>query len=487
MLFLAYSLHIRSFAQSIASGSRNNDRPATPPQSQDVNTRDLRAPHPNGSSNISTPPAIVPPRSASLPLASPGALSSSSSLPYRANEAELAYTRVPTSIANNSGASMPHGKSSQQNTFPPGLPIDANGVLSSHSQTPSTPHTPNAVASPHTPSFYSTSASAAHGTHPASLTPHASSNLSSTFLSPIPENLKSVNRTSNISLPDEAKRYFANMIESPGLTETVETSGSTQARTGQSADSGKGAHSGDETEFLDMDEEEGGVEETQQQQQPSPAMNRNDKSAHNDDFAMPPSHAPTQIHHPSHTQNVPSQPMLNSGPRQPAAPEAVMASQVRWQSQSDISMSSQSQSSLEYASLTPQLDSSFPESYLSPTRTTHGASSNLTFRALPLIAVDLKTTHVTVSHSSIRPNDRGKEVLSFEIEVDPGNGKEPWKVEKLYSDVLGLDHRLRAILGKGVSKKIATLPEGKLWRDHAPAKSDQRKVSKIIFQVFLER
>lgn len=111
----------------------------------------------------------------------------------------------------------------------------------------------------------------------------------------------------------------------------------------------------------------------------------------------------------------------------------------------------------------------------------YGISSdgpNPTFRALPLIADDLKTTRATVSHSTIRPNDRGKEVLSFEIEVDPGNSKESWKVEKLYSDVLGLDHRLRAAVGKGVSKKIATLPEGKLWRDHAPAKSDQRKVSK---------
>ena len=58
-------------------------------------------------------------------------------------------------------------------------------------------------------------------------------------------------------------------------------------------------------------------------------------------------------------------------------------------------------------------------------------------------------TRVQVSYSSIRPNDRGKEVPSFVIVVDPGSGKEPWKVEKLY----------------------------KLWRDHAPAKVDQRKAS----------
>lgn len=68
-------------------------------------------------------------------------------------------------------------------------------------------------------------------------------------------------------------------------------------------------------------------------------------------------------------------------------------------------------------------------------------------------------------------------MLNFIIQVDAGHGKDPWQVEKLYSDVLGLDSRIRASVGKGVGKKIASLPEGKLWRDHAPAKVDQRKVS----------
>ncbi|KAJ3482868.1 hypothetical protein NLJ89_g12112 [Agrocybe chaxingu] len=45
----------------------------------------------------------------------------------------------------------------------------------------------------------------------------------------------------------------------------------------------------------------------------------------------------------------------------------------------------------------------------------------------------------------------------------------------MYSDVLSLDQRVRSSVGKGVGKKIANLPEGKLWKDHAPAKVDQRK------------
>ena len=85
-----------------------------------------------------------------------------------------------------------------------------------------------------------------------------------------------------------------------------------------------------------------------------------------------------------------------------------------------------------------------------------------------------------MSHSSIRANERGKEVLSFTIIIDPGNGKQNWKVEKLFSDVLTLDARVRATLGKNSAKKLQTLPEGKLWRDHAPAKVDQRKVRLVL-------
>ncbi|KAI0047253.1 RhoGAP-domain-containing protein [Auriscalpium vulgare] len=97
------------------------------------------------------------------------------------------------------------------------------------------------------------------------------------------------------------------------------------------------------------------------------------------------------------------------------------------------------------------------------------------FRALPLLPHDLPRTRINVTASTIRPNDRGKDVLSFVVVVAPGSGKEPWAVEKLYSDVLGLDQRVRARYGKNVSKRVPSLPDGKLWKDHAPSKVDQRK------------
>lgn len=122
--------------------------------------------------------------------------------------------------------------------------------------------------------------------------------------------------------------------------------------------------------------------------------------------------------------------------------------------------------------------------------TLNGGSDGSPFRALPLLPHDLPRTRIQVISSSVRPNERGKDVLSFVVYVDPngaststgtgsikGKGKEAWSIEKMYSDVLGLDQRVRARVGKSVGKKIANLPDGKLWRDHAPSKVDQRKVS----------
>ncbi|CAE6435626.1 unnamed protein product [Rhizoctonia solani] len=94
-----------------------------------------------------------------------------------------------------------------------------------------------------------------------------------------------------------------------------------------------------------------------------------------------------------------------------------------------------------------------------------------------LTTFDLGTAIITVPLSHIRANDRGKEVLSFVIEItlDPMSEREGWKIEKLYSDVLALDGKVRQSLGRSALKKIAPLPDAKLFKDNAPAKVDQRK------------
>lgn len=112
----------------------------------------------------------------------------------------------------------------------------------------------------------------------------------------------------------------------------------------------------------------------------------------------------------------------------------------------------------------------------SPSTKSHIVAPQYMLRALPLISTDLPQTKVQVSHSSIRPNDKGKEVLSFVIILDPGSGKEMWKIEKLYSDVISLDQKVK-LTSRSLAKKMPVLPESKLWRDHAPAKVDQRKVA----------
>ncbi|CAE6514054.1 unnamed protein product [Rhizoctonia solani] len=101
-----------------------------------------------------------------------------------------------------------------------------------------------------------------------------------------------------------------------------------------------------------------------------------------------------------------------------------------------------------------------------------------------LTTFDLGTAIITVPLSHIRANDRGKEVLSFVIEIalDPMSEREGWKIEKLYSDVLALDVKVRQSLGRSALKRIAPLPDAKLFKDNAPAKVDQRK---MILQAYL--
>ena len=115
-----------------------------------------------------------------------------------------------------------------------------------------------------------------------------------------------------------------------------------------------------------------------------------------------------------------------------------------------------------------------PDSALTPSKQQQ-QPHQLRYKSARLTNDDLPRTKVHVEGSTIRPNDRGKEVLSFIIGVQL-QGKEPWKVEKLYSDVLTLDVRVRGGIGKTAGKKIAPLPDNKLFKDNAPAKVDQRKV-----------
>ncbi|CCM02547.1 uncharacterized protein FIBRA_04650 [Fibroporia radiculosa] len=279
-----------------------------------------------------------------------------------------------------------------------------------------------------------------------------------------------LSRESRISLPEEAKRYYANLGDSPisspsisangfpyvsgqnspvknQMSQIIEATESMRSQSGTpsaaSTNDGRsgGKSTGDEgAPFLDMEDgdsvyssrdgrRKSGVDDTDDGMDNGVddiEMRRShdgSKGAAVEDFPLPPSTIGYAT--------APGQSQLSALPPQPSTP-------------------------------------------VSPFPLVSG-EPHMTFRALPLLASDLPSTDIHVVNSTIRPNDRGKEVLSFVISVSPGRGKDPWKVEKMYSDVLGLDARVRARVGKSVIKKMVTLPEGRMWRDHAPAKVDQRK------------
>jgi RalA-binding protein 1 len=98
----------------------------------------------------------------------------------------------------------------------------------------------------------------------------------------------------------------------------------------------------------------------------------------------------------------------------------------------------------------------------------------------------LPYTRVRVTASSIRLNERNKESISFVIEIylsvpTPSASSNldlqaSWKVEKSYSEVLVLDAAVKAKANKQERSAMGQLPDKSLFKDHAPHKSDQRKV-----------
>ncbi|PCH44407.1 RhoGAP-domain-containing protein [Wolfiporia cocos MD-104 SS10] len=285
-----------------------------------------------------------------------------------------------------------------------------------------------------------------------------------------------LSRDSRISLPEEAKRYYANLTDTPvtspavnstgfpapsgsgpnspikpHMSQIVETAESVRGSLDMPSEAGsgmsraRGRSTGEEgAPFLDMGDGESvysGVD--------SSVRTSNDAEDRDENPFEPTSQ--------QREQGASESTAVDDFPLPPSTPGYVPITNADGES----------------VHLTVQSIQQ-PSTPVSPFLPMASGPPQLTFRALPLLAADLPHTEIHVVNSTIRPNDRGKEVLSFVIFIKPG-GKEPWKVEKLYSDVLALDARVRSTVGKSILKRMVTLPEGRLWRDHAPAKMDQRK------------
>ncbi|KAJ7460547.1 hypothetical protein FB451DRAFT_1269430 [Mycena latifolia] len=337
-----------------------------------------------------------------------------------------------------------------------------------------------------------------------------------------------LSRESRISLPDEARQYIANMGESPVPSPKVDAFAPRVLPTAPSS-APSALSAPPQSEFLDL-EDEGDDEDDESDDdeprdddpddgeddaddddapdtalpstQPLYALRKTQAAA--SDFPLPPpnmgpphSHAEAQASAQA-MANTQAQALAYQQAQERAYANAMAQQERAQQQQQQQYASSQSQheraqqqqqqqmyqQQLQQQQFAPSSETLVTQTPLQPQRLSPAANTvPASFRALPLLSTDLPRTTVTVSHSFVRPNDRGKEVLSFVVYVDPGNNKEGWKVEKMYSDVLALDQRVRSSVGKSVGKKMASLPEGKLWKDHAPAKVDQRKA---ILETYLQ-
>ncbi|KAG1869493.1 hypothetical protein F4604DRAFT_1773563 [Suillus subluteus] len=467
------------------SSPSHDDRPVTPPCLPEINTRDPNLETPQTPQTIMSArpfnsPLVVPPRGTSLSLAAASVATSSSGATSPGSTSQSSIDLEKPPVPRTTDSRPP----SQQPSAPP------PSLQSTHLPPPASlrpAHSSTTTFQPHVPSINTLiplygSAVSPNGS---TLSPTSVSNTASQtgLLSPTIDNSQHpsrASRISSVSLPDEAKLYIANMRESPlrSPPHTAGFSNDVQCHAGQAPTSAPRTESptimltneqrDEMAQFLDMDDDEREDEPIAEHSE-----TKNKPHAAVEDFPMPPSHGAVHIHS-SHVQSSDPALMLTptqSNPQPSAA--ASTPSQAHWQPQRELLQSDNS------SVLIPE--SPLPTSYLSPINPTSSSGTSATFRALPLLADDLVTTRVAVSHSSVKPNDRGKEVLSFVVDVYPGHGKEPWKVEKLYSDVLTLDNRMRASVGKGIGKKMAVLPEGRIWRDHAPAKSDQRKVALEVY------
>jgi RalA-binding protein 1 len=287
------------------------------------------------------------------------------------------------------------------------------------------------------------------------------------FSRPYLSQLQAASRESRITLPEEAKQYLSSVIDSPvdsqGHSRTQSPARSntyTVPDPRDSTDKSSTRRDLSDGEFLDLEDSDSLYDS---------AADYSLTSAGPQDSRKPP--------------DDPRQPRVQP----PAADDFPLPPGVANPSNSEPT--SKTPQALPSVDRARRMDG--PESPTTPTPNAYGSRSSaistyhsvitqqeslVQFRALPLLPYDLPYTRINVTNSSIRPNDRGKDVLSFVVLVAPGNQKEPYMIEKLYSDVLGLDQRIRSRYGKSIHKKIPHLPDGKLWKDHAPSRVDQRKV-----------
>ncbi|EJD07549.1 RhoGAP-domain-containing protein [Fomitiporia mediterranea MF3/22] len=425
----------------------------------------------NPQHSTSPPPLVIPTRSESLPSGSSTSMSDASPSHRVVVNGEVKVVEDPLSTA----------KPSVSKVFIPAV-------------SPPTDHPPENTVPTNQPPDSRVFTSDGKGGSAA--TSSSSVNLTPNYLTA--GSARKASRESRISLPDEAKHYYANLADSPlasphvggptdgwNYTKRPTNGESSLAQVPEEGDS-RGNESASPRPFLELDTTDDSesehrasgdarTRETDSELDPEGAEgneyryipNRAESPAHSESGQVPKARGAKttadQFPLPPSTYNIPP----------PQSPTQLQSANGVGGGKTATSIASGS--SLMSSSNTLALDVGSRrthdkiDSFILPT-----SQPAATFRQMPLLDTDLKTSTVEVVGSHIRANDKGKEVLSFVIAIHVV-GKESWQIEKFYSDVLALDSRLRTRCSRATLKKLEPLPDNKLFKDHAPAKVDQRK------------
>lgn len=138
----------------------------------------------------------------------------------------------------------------------------------------------------------------------------------------------------------------------------------------------------------------------------------------------------------------------------------------------------------------PRDDYGTPQSGAAPNYGRSNSSNTPAPKCVPLIPGLLAFISAEVVNSTIKAIDRGREAVVFHVKVainkipndDPRhalvapNAPTSWILEKTWNDLQSLDTVVRHRNSRSALRKVPSLPDKHLFKDHAPSRVDQRKV-----------
>ncbi|KAI9313729.1 hypothetical protein BX666DRAFT_1879969 [Dichotomocladium elegans] len=176
----------------------------------------------------------------------------------------------------------------------------------------------------------------------------------------------------------------------------------------------------------------------------------------------------------------------HTSPQTPTSPQQIIEKDAQLYAQYQMSLQKREPQNQPLQQQQQQQPSPAPRHTTSTEDKRHEQQQNDITRPSELSQRNIDKVVIKVLGSNIKTNDKGREVVSFIISVgnqkgactDPGAFEELWRVEKLYSDILALDAKIKSRGDHTIKGKISKLPEKQLFSSsRAPSKIDQRKIA----------